>query len=66
MEVTEIESGIIYKDDRVTVEAFPVSHGTLESVSYTHLFDFGNYSKEKDEILSQYIIKTQELTKEEK
>lgn len=29
-------------------------------------FDFGNYSKEKDEILSQYIIKTQELTKEEK
>ena len=27
-------------------------------------FDFGNYSKEKDEILSQYIIKTQELTKE--
>lgn len=29
-------------------------------------FDFGNYSKEKDEILNQYIIKTQELTKEEK
>ena len=29
-------------------------------------FDFGNYSKEKDEILSQYIIKTQELTKEER
>ena len=29
-------------------------------------FDFGNYSKEKDEILSQYIIRTQELTKEEK
>ncbi len=29
-------------------------------------FDFGNYSKEKDEILNQYIIKTQELTQEEK
>lgn len=29
-------------------------------------FDFENYSKEKDEILNQYIIKTQELTKEEK
>lgn len=29
-------------------------------------FDFGNYSKEKDEILNQYIIKTQEPTKEEK
>lgn len=29
-------------------------------------FDFGNYSKEKNEILNQYIIKTQELTKEEK
>lgn len=29
-------------------------------------FDFGNYSKEKYEILNQYIIKTQELTKEEK
>lgn len=34
MEVTEIESGIIYKDDRVTVEAFPVSHGTLECYGY--------------------------------
>lgn len=33
-EVTEIESGIIYKDDRVTVEAFPVSHGTLECYGY--------------------------------
>ena len=34
MEVTEIKSGIIYKDDRVTVEAFPVSHGTLECYGY--------------------------------
>lgn len=34
VEVTEIESGIIYKDDRVTVEAFPVSHGTLECYGY--------------------------------
>lgn len=34
VEVTEIKSGIIYKDDRVTVEAFPVSHGTLECYGY--------------------------------
>lgn len=31
---TEIEPGIVYQDDRVTVEAFPVSHGTLESYAY--------------------------------
>lgn len=30
----EIAPGIIYQDDRVTVEAFPVSHGTLESYGY--------------------------------
>lgn len=34
-EVTEIENGgIIYSDDRVTVEAIPVSHGTLECYAY--------------------------------
>ena len=33
-EVTEITPGIVYEDDRVTVEAFPVSHGTLESYGY--------------------------------
>ena len=33
--VTEIEEpGVIYRDDRVQVEAFPVSHGTLESYAY--------------------------------
>ena len=31
---TEIAPGIVYQDDRVTVEAFPVSHGTLESYGY--------------------------------
>lgn len=30
----EITSGVIYRDDRVTVEAFPVSHGTLESYGF--------------------------------
>lgn len=30
----EITSGIVYQDDRVTVEAFLVSHGTLESYGY--------------------------------
>ena len=34
VEVTEIESGIVYRDDLVTVEAFPVSHGTLECYGY--------------------------------
>ena len=35
VDVTEIEEpGIVYKDDRVTVEAFPVSHGTLISYGY--------------------------------
>ena len=32
--VTEISSGIVYQDDYVTVEAIPVSHGTLESYAY--------------------------------
>ncbi len=31
---TEIEPGVIYEDQRVTVEAFTVSHGTLESYGY--------------------------------
>ncbi len=30
----EMEPGVVYQDDRVTVEAFPVSHGTLESYGY--------------------------------
>lgn len=34
VKATEILPGIIYQDDRVTVEAFPVSHGTLESYGY--------------------------------
>lgn len=34
VQATEIEPGIVYQDDRVTVEAFPVSHGTLLSYGY--------------------------------
>lgn len=34
VEAKEIQPGIIYQDDRVTVEAFPVSHGTLESYGF--------------------------------
>ncbi len=34
VETKEIQPGIIYQDDRVTVEAFPVSHGTLESYGF--------------------------------
>ena len=34
VEAAEIQPGVIYRDDRVTVEAFPVSHGTLESYGF--------------------------------
>lgn len=34
VQVTEIAPGIVYEDDRVRVEAVPVSHGTLESYAY--------------------------------
>ena len=34
VDAKEIQPGIIYQDDRVTVEAFPVSHGTLESYGF--------------------------------
>lgn len=34
VETTDIQPGVIYQDDRVTVEAFPVSHGTLESYGF--------------------------------
>lgn len=34
VQATEIEPGIVYRDDRVTVEAFLVSHGTLLSYGY--------------------------------
>lgn len=34
VETQEITSGVIYRDDRVTVEAFPASHGTLESYGF--------------------------------
>lgn len=36
---TEIRSGIVYEDDRVQVEAFPVSHGTLECYGYKFVTD---------------------------
>ncbi len=34
VDVHEIAPGIVYEDDRVTVEAIPVPHGTLESYAY--------------------------------
>ncbi len=34
VQVTEIEPGVIYQDDKVTVEAFLVSHGILLSYGY--------------------------------
>ncbi|MCD7834487.1 MAG: MBL fold metallo-hydrolase [Lachnospiraceae bacterium] len=40
VESTEICPGVVYRDERVTVEAFPVSHGTLESYGYK--FTSGN------------------------
>ncbi len=35
VQVTEIEPGVIYRDDKVKVEAFPVSHGALTCYGYT-------------------------------
>ncbi len=34
VQVTEIEPGVVYQDEKVTVEAFLVSHGTLLSYGY--------------------------------
>ena len=34
VEAAEIAPGVVYRDERVTVEAFPVSHGTLECYGY--------------------------------
>ena len=34
VKVHEIGEGVIYQDDRVSIEAFLVSHGTLESYAY--------------------------------
>lgn len=34
VEASEIRPGIVYEDDRVQVEAFPVDHGTLECYGY--------------------------------
>ena len=34
VQVPEIEPGVVYRDDKVTVEAFLVSHGTLLSYGY--------------------------------
>ena len=40
VDVTEIEKpDIIYEDDRVSVEAFPVSHGTLTCYGYKFVTD---------------------------
>lgn len=45
-EVKEIEEGVIYKDDKVTVEAFLVQHGNLESYGYKFI------SKDKTIVIS--------------
>jgi ribonuclease BN (tRNA processing enzyme) len=34
VQVTQITAGTIYQDERVTVEAFPASHGGLDAYSY--------------------------------
>ncbi len=41
VDVHEITGGIIYTDDRVRVEAIPVSHGTLESYAYKFTTESG-------------------------
>lgn len=53
------------------VEEKGIIHGCRFNEAISHFngrsqfnFDFGNYSKESDELLNEYIIKTQELTEE--
>ncbi len=41
VDVHEITGGIVYEDDRVTVEAIPVRHGTLESFAYKFTTEAG-------------------------
>ncbi len=41
VDVTEIRPGIVYTDDRVQVEAIPVSHGTLECYAYQFTTESG-------------------------
>ncbi len=42
VDVHEISGGIVYTDDRVQVEAIPVSHGTLESYAYKFITASGS------------------------
>ncbi len=42
VDVHEISGGIVYADDRVTVEAIPTQHGTLESYAYKFTTDSGS------------------------
>jgi len=37
VEVTEIEAGQLYQDEKVTIEAFPVSHGGLVAFGYSFI-----------------------------
>jgi ribonuclease BN (tRNA processing enzyme) len=39
IEVTEIEAGQVYHDEKVTIEAFRVSHGGLDAFGYTFTTD---------------------------
>ncbi len=42
VDVHEISGGIIYRDDRVQVEAIPTAHGTLESYAYLFTTEKGS------------------------
>ncbi len=42
VDVHEISGGIVYQDDRVTVEAIPTQHGTLESYAYKFTSESGS------------------------
>jgi hypothetical protein len=51
------------------MEETGIIHGCKFNETISHFdgrsqfnFDFGNYSAESDELLNEYIIKTQELT----
>ncbi len=42
VDVHEITGGIVYEDDRVSVEAIPTQHGTLESYAYKFVTESGS------------------------
>ncbi len=56
VEVNEISSGIIYQDENVKVEAFPVKHGSFEA------YGFKFYTPDKTIVISGDTAPTENMT----